>query len=357
MTVYKIADQIKELLNGINENLMHDKMLKHYQALHLVDENGSWVLKQLQEISDQLLDRSWTENRTKAFIDEIAGLTIKNEYLNNFLELFKDEDLSISEKLDNKDDVIIPEIVAFAIALQQLTRAINLDTSLMMLLVGHFKKLRSKSDTFKYTSFFHKMKLLSVEKSITTKMVSFDTGIVHPKIGSWLLPINILEAGTSDYLDGFKDNAHASRPLIMNRPGASEDRYTGAGPSRWSEDKKAICYAMPLPQQWSDLYQTWNMAFISKFPRFLYMLPKLLIPQVADYQAKPMEFMNNRGYALYITLMYGGLNFQKWKEREDDFIWSDKRLTTLWGKANLESANKYSGEVLRRKKARELFFS
>ena len=357
MTVYKIADQIKLILNGIDENVMHDKMLMYYQSLYLMDENESWVLKELQGISNQLLDKSWTANRTKAFIDEIAGLMIKNVYLNNFLEEYKDEDLSISEKLNNKDNVMILEIVAFSIVLQQLTMAIYLNSGLMVLLVDHFKKLRAKSNVFKYVGFFHKMKMLSVEKSITTRMASFNTGIVHPKIGRLLLPTNILEACLDDYFDGFKDNANASRPLITNRPGASEDRYTGAGPSRWSEDKKVICYALPLPQKWNELYLTWNMAFISKFPRFLYMLPKLLIPQVADYHAKPMEFMSNRVYALYITLMYGGLNFHKWEERDDDFKWSDKRLTTRWGEANLESANDYKQEVLRRKKERELFVS
>ena len=96
MTVYKIADQIKLILNGIDENVMHDKMLMYYQSLYLMDENESWVLKELQGISNQLLDKSWTANRTKAFIDEIAGLMIKNVYLNNFLEEYKDEDLSIS---------------------------------------------------------------------------------------------------------------------------------------------------------------------------------------------------------------------------------------------------------------------
>lgn len=257
--------------------------------------------------------------------------------------------------MENRANVIIPDVVAFTITLQLLTRAMYLNPNLVVSLVNYFKKLRNSPGVFTYSSFFHKLKLASIEKSIKLNMRSFDTGNVHAKKGSWMLPLNILEACIDDYYDGFKDNAKTCNPLIRNRPGFREDRYTGAGPTRWSEDKMVICFAMTLPRQWTDLNQTWNMAFISKIPRFLYLLPKLLIPQVADYHDKPMEYIENRVYALYVALMCSGLSYSKWQESGDDFIWSDKRLTTLWGKANLKSADKYKKEIQTRRMERELF--
>ena len=55
---------------------------------------------------------------------------------------------------------------------------------------------------------------------------------------------------------------------------------TGSGPCQFSSNKQFLECAPPLPLQWADLYHTWNMAFTSSQPDFIYYLPKLLIPSV-----------------------------------------------------------------------------
>ena len=76
--------------------------------------------------------------------------------------------------------------------------------------------------------------------------------------------------------------------------GQSEDIRTGAGPTRFSEDGQRIEFRPPLPRQWADLYQTWNMAFISKYPDFPFFMAKLLIPSVSGYQGRPENYLYPR---------------------------------------------------------------
>jgi len=57
-----------------------------------------------------------------------------------------------------------------------------------------------------------------------------------------------------------------------------------------------------LPRRWADLYTTWNLAFVSHYGDFPYLMTKLLIPQVNGYQDSPEEYIYNRLLALYCQL-------------------------------------------------------
>ena len=73
----------------------------------------------------------------------------------------------------------------------------------------------------------------------------------------------------------------------------------------WTKDGKGFDYSMPLKREWADLYQTWNMAFCSQISDFPMVLPKLFIPEVADYQKEPGVYIYRRAIALYLHLNYG----------------------------------------------------
>ncbi len=348
MVLNKIADKINECLNGIDSESMFQLMVKHYQIFQLLDNQMNWVHPQLQKKSDELLGKNWTENRTKSFVWEMTELAQKNEYLVNFLEQVGSERFeTLTEKFKEEGTYVIPDLLAFAIVLERLSIQMAQDPEFIILLTNIFRERKNKAQVFRHPSFFHKVKLLSIEAGLLKKLEMHKTGVVPPGAFRWLLPLNILEAYLFDFLKGNKDNAKACLPLVVNRAGAAkEDPLTGAGPSIWSEDKKTIRIRMSLPKEWANLYQTWNMAFVSQYPSFLYLLPKLIIPQVANYHNKPTEFIENRVLALYLTLLYTGfLNPAKERNNEPVYNWSDKKLTTLWGKANLVSANLYKKEL------------
>ncbi len=155
--------------------------------------------------------------------------------------------------------------------------------------------------------------------------------------------VNILEAVVTDYISGFRDNAKAGLTLAFHKTGSKHhDPRTGCGPSTWSDDKRAISMSMPMTKEWCDLYQTWNMAFVSTLKDFPYIIPKLLIPQVADYQGVPTSYMYKRILALYLCLNHASFNYvEKAKNHEKVIEWNDKKLSSLWGKVNLENAQIY----------------
>ena len=100
---------------------------------------------------------------------------------------------------------------------------------------------------------------------------------------------------------------------------------------------------MPASQQWTDLYSTWNMAFVSHYDNFAYVIPKLLIPSVSGYHDNPKGYIYTRSLALYIHLYSRFLAKGEAIQAgvEDPFKWYDVGLTSLWGEVNKESSLDY----------------
>ena len=117
----------------------------------------------------------------------------------------------------------------------------------------------------------------------------------------------------------------------------------GGGPVKLSANKTEVLISLAFPLQWADLYQTWNMAFVTNFNTWPYMLTKLLIPSVSEYQENPKAYLHNRIIALYIHINYGILPFMtKTKDKTYwNLDWYDLSLSRQWGKANFESALHY----------------
>ncbi|MGB5375846.1 MAG: hypothetical protein WBN15_18855 [Polyangiales bacterium] len=103
--------------------------------------------------------------------------------------------------------------------------------------------------------------------------------------------MNIIEAMFEDVRLGHRDNAASAWPLVKDRPGSwAREAKTGEVAARWSDDGKAISLSFALPRRWADLYATWNLAFVSHYGDFPYLMTKLLIPQVNGYQNSPQEY-------------------------------------------------------------------
>ena len=358
MKVQGIAEEIKKTLQGIDKKTMFLEMSKHYKILRLMDEQGNWASASLQKISKELLPEDISEEKSKAFVDEMANLSEKNPYLIRFLnQLDQHTYETLGKKVKEEGLVVFPGLLAYSQVLERLTKAMYHDPQIIKDCRAIFNKERKKEACFKEQSLFHKVKFLSVEVPIKELVLkSHNKGVVEENASSFLLPMNILEATFADFLMGQRENAKAGWTLAINGPRAKAyDPRTGEGPAKWSPDKKAVTIAPPLPKEWNDLYQTWNMAFVSQASNYPYVLPKLLIPQVAKYQEKPNEYMYNRVLALYLYLNYAEFESVEKKKAKSAYIdWADKDLTKAWGSANLESALDYNTKLKNQRKLHKI---
>lgn len=352
MLTKKITDIIKKPLDGFDENRMHDQMLKYYRLLHLIDDKGKWKTPELQRVSSWLLPRDMTERKSKDFINKMAVLAEKNPYLLNFLKMARNGKFkSLSQSVKSEGKQLFPDLVAYSVVLERLTKATYDDPNILESCVKIFKKERRKISRFKHETLFRKIKLESIEGPIIEHIIlkSYKTGKVAKNAGRFILFLNILEATLADVIERNRDNVKVGWELAINKAGSKNNNLvTGAGPSGWSRDKKGISLRPPLPKEWADLYQTWNMAFVSQSQSFPYLIIKLLIPQVANYQNNPALYLHKRVLALYICLNYLIFDCAKRMEAKIPAIrWDDKELTRLWGKSNLESMKQYKSKLLK----------
>jgi len=345
MSTRQIVRIVKTCMEGFDEHMMYAQMCKHYQILQLIDEDGVWASPELQQLAEVLLPKDITEERSGQFIDEMSRAAEQNLYLMRFLERAKEatfERLAEQVRLEGKQ--VIPDLVALSFVFDKLTRAMYDHPAVIRECVRIFEHSKTRIRL----TLFHRLKLAMVGGPVKRIFLkSHRTGIVSGRAGSWMLPLNILAATVGDYVTGYRNNVKAGWTLTRNRPGMrAGSTLAGAGPSSLSEDRKAIRLAMPKPKEWADLYQTWNMAFVSQIGDFVYLLPKLCIPQVANYRDKPTEYIYNRVLTLYIYLHYSKFaKIRKTQINEPYIQWNDRQLTELWGQVNAECAASYEAEL------------
>ena len=142
------------------------------------------------------------------------------------------------------------------------------------------------------------MKYVSVEVVIEQLIRALDSKTMRNKYLIKALEVNIMEAVLEDKRKGNLDNAEAGEMLAKFVHTPTYDNRTGSGPCKFTNNQQEIHCGQPLPMHWSNLYSSWNLAFVCGFPGFVYYMPKLLIPSVSDYQNNPSEYMYSRVLAL-----------------------------------------------------------
>lgn len=352
-TVNKVANIIKKNLVGMDAETTKSLMMEKYMHLQLMDTNGNWRVQELNNVSDYLLPSDLDETKLNAFVDEVAKIALQNDYLRRFLARAKNKSFDYLEnQVDDEGATVFPDVVAYAIALNRLTIVMQNDWKVLNACVTFWRNFRIAINLDKYLSSFVKIKLISVELAMDQFKEYHTTGTIPGNTGKMLVPLNIMEAVIEGSNNGYKNNKDAGIALALNNAGSlTHDPNTGAGPSGWSDDKKSVVYYAPFPLEWANLYTTWNMAFVSDFTSFPYVMCKLLIPQVNNYQDKPEEYIYNRAIALYTHLHYTLLTRAAGNVSKSNHIeWNDPELTSLWGKVNKQSAKKYLRKIKRAKR-------
>lgn len=344
-----VKEQLKGYVSDLSSKEVYQLMKKHYMTLCLISKEGHWASPELQSISDILLPGELDGSGCCEFLDEIAVANMENEYLMYFFSQGKFSEYStLKQKLETEGKKILPDVIGYALMLQRLTKACADDWKVFASMFYIYRKARQEKKAFDVLPLFHKIKLMSVDKPCEKNYIlAHKTRVIKPTAGGIAVAINILEATIADSRKKNKGNAKAGWILAKNKCGLKKaDTLTGAGPSRWSADGKKIQRCYPLPKKWADLYQTWNMNFVTRFGDFPYLLPKLLIPQVAHVIDQPENYIYHRAIALIIYLNYAGFDYIEKQEKGQKAIdWYDDRLNKEWGKCNGKMAQQYERDL------------
>ena len=341
-----IAEVVKTTLKDKTASDVTAMMKAHFIQMKLMDENGVWANEKLASIGDQLLPQNLDGSDLAGLTDLMAENAAENPYLHNFLKQASGADLAKLYRMVGKEgNRILPDVMAYAMVQERLNVAMREDWKVLEACQAVWSKELTTADMREHFDLFEMVKKVSVDYPVELILEAHRSGEVPENFWRVILPVNILEAMAMDAKLGNYDNAKVAWTLATNPPGGSENPATGAGPARFAEDGQAIEVHMPLTQEWVDLYHTWNMAFVSHYEHFPYVMAKLLIPNVADYQDAPEEYMYNRAMALYTHINFALLGRINDGVSKDSMSWSSEAMTESWGRVNNESRHDYNAKL------------
>jgi hypothetical protein len=350
-----LAEAAKNVIARQGASSVKRQMIKFYKVMRLMDDQDEWVTAEIAAIGEQLSGENLTLNSINDFIDDIKRVNDQNSYLMDFVGALKNRPLGdVIQSMKLSEAAVIPEIVGFAMVLQNLTSAFRSDIDRVDVMMSHWEQERKKLDLRDWQRLAFRLKFESIRTPIRKAHECVRSGKVPDDFCNFLLPFNILQAAAYDLFKGHSANAGAGYTLSRHQPGNATDPGTGAGPVHFAAGGEVIESGLPLPGKWVDLYQSWNLAFGSQFHTFPLYICKLIIPQVAGYHKAPQQYVWDRTYALMAYLYFAGFAAYDHKQgravdsayyRNDWSAFEEAGLYKLWGDVNYLSAADYAGNV------------
>lgn len=350
-----LAAAVKNGLSRRGATAVQHQMDKFYRILRLRDDHGEWATPQIAAMSDKLFPANLSLTDINRFIDEIKRVNDQNAYLMDFAGALPIRNLERAiVSLQRSAASVIPEIIGFAMVLQNLTASFHNDIEWVAAMVGHWEHEAQRAGSHYQQGLLFRLKLASVYSPIRKSHRFVRLGRVPGNFCNFHLPSNIIQAAAYDFFNGQKANAAAGYVLSKHCPGNKANPQTGAGPVHLSHDGKLIESGLPLAEKWADLYQSWNLAFGAQFTSFPLYLCKLVIPQVAAYHHAPQRYVWDRTNALMTYLYFsrfaaydksrGNMEESVFYKNEWSAFASDS-LRRLWGEVNKNSAADYRTHV------------
>ena len=291
-----------------SDSWYQDRLLNYYRTLQLLSQDR-WIPAL---VPYQYYLASVTTADVGRFLRELESHQKKNRLVASFLP-------SLGEKAWEGFFHELPKIATFALCLERLTFLTSQHDGLLEQLANHFRKARKRN-----LSFFLWLKIHSIERPMLQIFVR-KTRKISKWYFRWALITNILEATVADLCKGYPSNALVGLKLSIWLMRHAEIQRRG----------HIVTCAPENASEWVDLYQSWNMAFVSQAPEFPYIMCKLMIPSVADYHDHPEEYIYRRVIALYLFCNAAAFGYDK-----GDIDWSDRKLTRKWGSHNLKQSKK-----------------
>jgi len=344
-----IANKVKASLVNVSTSQVTHMMKKHLQQMQLYSKTNGWAHPRLKSISKYLLPRKLDGSDLTRLVDRIVKNIKKNKYLQNFLAQADHLDFpDLASKVSLEGPRVFPDVAAYAMVLNRLVGAMMKDIQILGVCRDIWKSLYNPGTVFtglwQLKSFalpaFSVVKTVSIDMATEWLLNTIESGDVDSDGRG--ISLNLIEAKAKDLYLGNFPNAKVAATLARHTPDGQINNCTGAGPAQISEDGKSVDFHIAFPLQWADLYQTWNMAFVTNVEWWPYFFVKLLIPKVSSYKRKPRRYLNNRLLGLYIHINWWwmGLMFG-FKVPKPDMNWINPQLTGTWGKVNFQSAKDY----------------
>lgn len=285
---------------------VHKYVMRHLQTLRLIDESNNWQITD-EQLQKDLAIEALDQTKITGFIDEIQKQNSRNECLMDSLASIAEVmDEGSVNQLKEKTKQIGHEIIAFAFVLNAITKRMHRDTEFSIECIQHWLNKAKEVGLQQTMPYAFRIKFESILAPIRRfhELIAGQEEI-PPDFANWFLPLNILEATIYDAWYHHWDNAAAGWELAKHQPGNNPDPHTGQGPTKRSADGKVIETGLPFAKKWADLYVSWNICFGADFDNLFFFANALLIPEVANYQNNPQEFLWNRVNALMAYLFFG----------------------------------------------------
>ncbi len=356
---------------------IHESMKKCLQRLRLMDAEGQ-IIPELKDQAKRLMPPTLTSEEINSFIEEVRSVNLQNGFFKNFLAKMGNSstrDLLLGGsrfqyfvqqvRSDWFKNEVLPEVIAFAMTLENVTKLMGESIDIVEVMVTRWESESKRVNMLSYTSLPYRVKFESILKPIKDFQYCVRKGSIRGNFGSFMLPLNILEAKAYDLFRGNFANAHAGWILAKHRPGNIIDAGTDACPTRLAKGKPLVETGLGLPEMWNDGYQFWNCVFGMQFSTAPFYATKLLIPTVAGYHPepgsgsleKPRQYLNNRVNALMAYLFASGFaavdtaaGAKEWYGRRDwpVNLFVDSGILELAGQESRRSMLEYEKEYAAR---------
>lgn len=315
----------------------------HLKQLKLLNHDGDWAHPKLEEIENQIVPQTIVHEVFTSLLDEMIRLMYRNQYLLPLFNNFNQADLTKTIEHFNKDsDWVMAHLMSYALLMENLTKAQYNDWRILEVCHEVWIKEQIASDIRKHMKWFDKLKMDGIKKPIDSFIRFHKTGKVDKNFFRMGMPLNVLMAVAKDMTLGNKGNAKAGWFLAKQNTYQNHVSVTNGQYAQISPDGKALEIIMPNQPHWIDFYLSWNLAFCAHFHRFPWVMIKLLVPQVTNYQDKPHEFLYNRIMALYTTLNYTYFMRADDMNQYDNLLnWQDPILLKLWNDNNSDAIKSY----------------
>ncbi len=341
---------LKSKIQHLTDEHVQRLLRGHLENMHLLDGQGQWASKKLEAIAETLLPSGDVKKMLEDLLDHMASANKANpDFIRVMAEMSRNQAClhRLKEVFAKEADRVIPEVITFALVLENLTAAQtdNPDIIETVFDIWHQARQHREIKIESLADVFGLIKLHSVEAPIK-KIIAYhkQPDALDPKLFRGFLSLNIFEAMVADLLMGHTDNAKAGFSLLKNPPGGKAHRALGTGPSTFSNSGKELEFRMSCPKKWADNYQAWNLGFLSQIEVFPFWFVKLLIPSVADYKDHPEIYIYRRALSLYTSLNYSAFMSDK-PEGMFAVDWRDEAFTHLFGAVNKLSSEGYEQSV------------
>lgn len=348
-------DELEQELIQIEQEQWHKVLRQCYQQFELLNEELKWNFSPLLTHENELLPQDFKRS-LNTFLNDMKLGILENPYLMEFVKALATEDGQsyATITLKNTSDRLeqLKYLVGHAYSLDRLNLILRDNPSYLDPFIRHYWKIRKEKNFYRLNNLMGIIKLHSIELPIILFARAWKKKKLRQSFSKFILSFNIFEATMVDLIFGWRENALASLPLILFAPNFKNRiffwrKFKKGRPAGFSQDGKALEMYSPEPKLWADLYQVWNMAFVSQFPQAPYLLMKLLIPSVSRFQQRPGEYMHTRITALHLAMNYldSAVHFPKIDIDLSQLGPCSKKLTELWGQVNYSCSQHYLDSV------------